>query len=266
MNPIFCRSFTCKRHLLRALTALLSLLAVWTASPTASAHAPDASALMLPQGEDAGMEYIDRMLFFGESTTAHLISRGVLSDGAATRQVLRDASGTKRLSSRLLSETVIDAATGASVLPTELLAKRQPDYLVLSFGLNGIADFVSNKSLYVDNYNKLIRAVRAASPRTRILLQTVYPVTADCHTWKEDGATVSAHTRLLNGWLTEIAEMHDRVRVVDTASVLTDTDGCLRPEFDFCGDGIHLTKKAYEQILYYLRTHPWEDEAREVTE
>ena len=43
-------------------------------------------------------------------------------------------------------------------------------------------------------------------------------------------------------------------------------NGCLRPEFDFCGDGIHLTKEAYEKVLYYLRTHPWKDAAWEVSE
>ena len=104
----------------------------------------------------------------------------------------------------------------------------------------------------------LIRAIQEASPDTRIILQSVYPVTLDCSAWKENGATVSEYTRTLNSWLPEIAASFENVRFVDTASVLTDDEGCLISSYDFNGDGIHLTTSAYEQILLYLRTHAWQ--------
>jgi lysophospholipase L1-like esterase len=132
-----------------------------------------------------------------------------------------------------------------------------PPILVLSFGLNGITEFVQDRELYVRSYLGLIDLVRAASPQTRILLQSVYPVTANCTSWSVDGKTVSDYTRILNGWLVEIAQMREDVRYIDTASVLTDGDGCLHPTYDFSGDGIHLTADAYRKILCVLCKEAW---------
>ena len=233
-----------------------------TEIPSASEEDTPASVtpeeVLMGETEDAGITYIDKMIFFGESTTAHLRSRGVLSGGRDTTQVWEDDSGTKTLSSKLLSETVNYPPTGEKLTLAQALEKEQPDYIVLSFGLNSISGFINNKSTYVNNYNRLINAIQAASPNTRIILQTVYPVTAACDAWKESGEEICEYTRTLNQWLLEIAAAHENVRVVDTASVLTDANGCLHASYDYNGDGIHLTTEAYEKILHYLRTHAWE--------
>ena len=213
---------------------------------------------VLKETEDAGMAYIDKMIFFGESTTTHLRARGVLSGGIETHQVWADSSGTKTLSSRILSEPILYPPTGESLTLSEALAKETPDYVVLSFGLNNIVHFVGNKDNYVNNYNKLINAITEASPNTRIILQSVYPVSASCNNFSVDGATVCAYTETLNEWLREIASTHENVRFVDTASVLKAADGTLLSAYDN-GDGVHLSTEAYNQILLYLRTHAWKD-------
>jgi lysophospholipase L1-like esterase len=213
--------------------------------------------VILGESEDEGMSYIDSMIFFGESTTAHLRSRGVLSGGRDTHQVWEDDSGTKTLSSKLLSETINYPPTGEKLTLAQALEKEKPAYIVLSFGLNGISGFINNKSSYVNNYSRLINTIQNASPNTRIILQSVYPVTANCDAWNESGAEICRYTTTLNQWLTEIAAAHENVRFVDTASVLTDANGCLDEIYDFNGDGIHLTTEAYERILHYLRTHAW---------
>ena len=211
---------------------------------------------VLAETPDAGMDYIDQMIFFGESTTTHLRSRGVLSGGTETTQVWADSSGTKTLSSKLLSETIIYPLTGEHLTLAEALKKEQPAYIVLSFGLNNISAFIGNKSLYVNNYNKLIRAIQEASPNTRILLQSVYPVSANCDDFSVDGATVCAYTQTLNEWLREIAAQHSNVGYVHTADPLTNASGTLMEDYD-TGDGVHLTAFAYQQVLRYLRTHAW---------
>ena len=213
---------------------------------------------ILEETADAGREYIDKMIFFGESTTTHLRSRGVLSGGTATHQVWADSSGTKTLSSKLLSEPVIYPPTGESLTISQALAQEQPEYMVLSFGLNNIVHFASNKSTFVNNYNKLINAITQASPDTRIILQSVYPVSAACDDFSVDGATVCSYTETLNEWIREIAATHANVRFVDTASVLKAADGTLLSTYDV-GDGVHLSTDAYTQILLYLRTHAWKD-------
>lgn len=219
----------------------------------------DPLTVTLGETPDAGMKYIDRMIFFGESTTAHLRSRGVLTGGTDTKQVWADASGTKSLSSKITSESIIYPETGENLMIAEACAKAQPDYLVLSFGLNGINGFIANKSTYVNAYNQLIRAVREASPNTKIILQSVYPVCdgTGSQAFGTDVATLNANIRTLNTWLPEIAASHENVRFVDTASVLCDSQNQLATSYNN-GDGIHLTVSAYEAILAYLRTHAWQ--------
>lgn len=223
-------------------------------SPTA---APQYEA-PLPESADAGMEYINKMIFFGESTTTHLRARGVLSGGKETHQVWADSSGTKTLSSKMLSEKITYPPTDEDLTIAEAVAKEQPAYIVLSFGLNGIMNFVNNKDSYINNYNKLINLITEASPNTRIILQSVYPVSASCDDFSSDGKTVCSYTEILNGYLREIAAAHDNVRYADTASVLKNPDGTLNPAYDE-GDGVHLNTSAYEQVLRYLRTHAWQN-------
>ena len=249
-------------------TAVFAIVKIADRAPETETEAPTESdtdstptqvspqLVTMAETPDAGMEYIDSMIFFGESTTAHLRARGVLSGGTSTRQVWADASGTRMLSSRTTSEPITYPETGEALTIAEACERTKPEYLVLSFGLNGITGFVANKTSYVNSYNKLINAVKQASPNTKIILQTVYPVCrADGFT--VDTATLNAHIQMLNSWLPEIAAAHENVRVADTASVLYNSEGMLAASFDN-GDGIHLTRSAYEEILAYLRTHAWQ--------
>lgn len=219
----------------------------------------DPLTVTLTETPDAGMKYIDKMIFFGESTTAHLRARGVLTGGTNTKQVWADASGTRMLSSRTTSEPIVYPETGENLTVAEACAKAKPEYLVLSFGLNGIGGFIQNKNSYVSAYNKLIRAVREASPDTKIILQSVYPVTdgSGSQAFGVDVATLNANIDTLNSWLPEIAASHENVRVANTASVLKNAEGTLSAFYNN-GDGIHLSTAAYEQILDYLRTHAWQ--------
>lgn len=263
--------------LILAVILLLSTIALLITKAVVNNRTPDATpeqteqpqkdldtslpthAVELENTPDAGMDYIDQMVFFGESTTTHLKARGVLRDGNQTKQVWADESGTKTLSSRLLSETLIYPKTGESLTVAQAVSAEKPTYLVLSFGLNNISGFIKNKSLYVNNYKKMIDTVLENSPETRIILQSVYPVSSNCISFSVDGATVCSYTKILNGWLQEIAAEYENVRYVNTASVLYDETGMLAPAYDQ-GDGVHLTTAAYQQILYYLRTHAWQDE------
>ncbi len=161
------------------------------------------------------------------------------------------------LSSQGLSTPILYPETGEHLTIFEACAKKRPPYLVLSFGINGISKFVEHKELYVNNYQKLIQTIQAASPDTKIILQTVYPVRAATG-FSVDTDTLNRYITILNGWLFEIASQNKSVRIADTASVLRDTDGKLLAAYD-SGDGLHLNRQAYEAILHYLGTHAWQE-------
>ena len=216
---------------------------------------------LLSQTQDLGQEYIDRMVFVGESTTTHLRSRGVLRDGQATEQVWADSSGTMTLDLNVLQKTILHPKTRQPLTIAQAAGREKPRYLVLSFGVNGIVGFSKNEELYRRAYGKLITAIHEASPDTVILLQTVYPVADNQTAFSEGAGVVNGYIRRINELLPEIARQYDAY-VVDTASVLCDAQGSLRADYQ-AGDGIHLTADAYRQILQYLRTHGYEGKERE---
>lgn len=210
---------------------------------------------VLSETPDAGQGYIDRMIFVGESTTAHLRSRGVLSGGNKTQQVWSNDSNTMTMDLNILQKTIRYPVSGVEMTIAEAAKSAKPEYIVLSFGMNGINGFVKNTDLYKTAYGMLIDAIHEASPTTVVLLQTVYPVAINQTSFAEGASELNADVRKLNELLPTIAEQHDAY-VVDTASCLTDAQGLLR--FDYQnGDGLHLTRAAYTAILNYLRTHAY---------
>ena len=202
---------------------------------------------------DMGQAYIDSMIFVGESTTAHLRSRGVLTGGKSTKQVWSNESNTMALDLNILQKTINYPETGQEMTIPAAAVVAKPRYIVLNFGVNGIQTFGKNEKLYTTAYGKLIDAIHEASPDTVVILQTVYPVAANQTSFGEGAATINAYIKRLNELLPDIATAHNAY-VVDTASVLVGSDGNLRSDYQ-TGDGIHLTTEAYVQILGYLRTH-----------
>lgn len=213
--------------------------------------------LSVPMGaeeplRETGEDLTCRMIFLGESTTAHLRSRGVLPGGTETVQVWANRSGTMMLDSRAATATILYPETGEELTILEATARKKPEFLVLSFGLNGIIGFRTDPALYVRCYQKLISALHEASPETAVILQTVYPVAKEQADWKFSlpPAEINRAIRELNERLPEIAGAFPFAAVADTASVLPDAEGFLRAEYS--EDGIHLTQDAYRAVLAYL--------------
>ena len=206
-------------------------------------------AVVLPESADMGQAYLDSMIFLGESTTAHLRSRGVLTGGTQTKQVWADSSNTMMLSLEILKNKIIYPETGEVVTIPEAVARKKPAYIVLAFGVNGLSGFAQNQRLYASAYAKLIGAIHEQSPDTKVILQTVYPVGQNY----EGAREINQKIDQLNEWLPQIAQ-DNGAYVVDTASCLKDDAGMLRGEYAQA-DGLHLTADAYRTILQYLRTH-----------
>lgn len=257
-------------------SAILGILALTAPEAPAEDEKPDADAMfdpypiydpdasknddfnthprVLSETSDAGQKYIDRMIFVGESTTAHLRSRGVLNGGKETLQVWSDKSNTMTLSFNILKQEIIYPVSGVKMTIPEAVAIAKPEFIVLSFGINGIYGFVKNTEMYCVAYGKLIEAVHEASPETVVLLQTIYPVAANQTSFDDDAETINEYVDKLNVLLPGIAEEFDAY-VVDTASCLIDARGMLRS--DYQTDGLHLNEAAYREILNYMRTHAY---------
>ena len=209
-----------------------------------------------PASSQADQVNIDDMIFIGESTTSHLKSRGVLTGGKNTGQVWSSDQNTMVLDLNILNKTIRYPRTGQLMTIPAAVRAESPRVVVLNFGVNGIMGFSQNERLYTTAYGKLIDAIHEASPKTVVLLQTVYPLALNQTTFKDGAEVINGYIRRLNELLSDIAMSHD-AHVVDTASVLRDGQGNLRADYQ-AGDGLHLTREAYVAILGYLRTHPYE--------
>ena len=248
----------------QAIRAFMIFMTVWTVCLSLGGTVLSVFALeeeyQLAESPDAGAEYQDALIFLGESTTAHLKSRGVLSGGKRTAQVWADESGTMRLGAKIATQTIIYPPTGEKLTIAEAVALEKPAYMVLSFGLNGIVGFFEKPETYERYYQSLIDIIQNASPQTAIILQTVYPVTSpkkpsDWH-FSHSPERVNEWIDSINQLLPRIAAANTAVMVVDSASVLKNESGHLKPQYSI-GDGIHLTKDAYREVLAYLRTHAY---------
>ena len=214
------------------------------------------ASCILGETEDMGDGYIDSFVFFGESTTYHLKSRGVLSGGSSTTQVLGNKSGTAMLNSETSSMEVIDPKSGESVSLREAVRRNKPKYMLLSFGLNGaIRNIKGGKELFKANYKKLTDTIKEASPDTKIIIASCYPIakSMDTSAYSVSPRELQGHINTLNSWALEFAADED-FRYLKICDALTDSEGFLREELQV-GDGHHLTKDAYVIALTYIRTH-----------
>ncbi|MBE6667531.1 MAG: hypothetical protein E7607_04380 [Ruminococcaceae bacterium] len=224
-------------------------------SPPVLNTAAEASCI-LGETEDMGSGYIDSFVFFGESTTYHLKSRGVLSGGSSTKQVLGNSSGTAMLNSETSNIGVICPHTGETVSISEAVRRLKPEYMLLSFGLNGaVRNVKGGKELFKSNYKKLTDTILSASPDTKIIIASGYPIakSMDTSAYNISPKELNSHIDTLNRWATEFTE-DEGFRYLNVREALTDSEGYLREDLQ-TGDGHHMTRDAYIIILNYIRTH-----------
>ena len=211
---------------------------------------------ILQETEDMGSDYIDSFLFFGESTTYHMKNREVLSGGSDTKQILADKSGTATLDMSTYKMIVVEPNSGALMPLGDAIAAIKPEYIILTFGLNGAVGNVSRGEEYFSTcYKKLIDTVRRSSPDTKIILQSCFPVAKNMDTsnYTVNVDVLNEYISILNAWTLSVAREED-LRYLDTQEILTDENGFLKLEYQ-SGDGYHLTKSAYLSIIDYIRTH-----------
>ena len=217
---------------------------------------------VLAQSNDMGQQYIDKIVFLGESTTYGLQRYGVLSDGSATNQVWTGATfsggkpisaGTLSLSPSIANTKIFFPDTCEALTIGQAVARKNPDILIITLGLNNGASYYS-ESEFKNSYRLLLDSVFSQKCSTRVILQSLFPVTDTC--------VIKAYTphRIAecNGWIYDIAEEYG-IKYLNTNECLSDGNGYLKPEYENGGDGIHLNALGLNKVLEYIRTHGIEE-------
>lgn len=211
---------------------------------------PDTSSVVLGETEDAGQAYIDKMVFLGDSTTYGLKYYEVLSGGKNTQQVWTPASGTLSLFN-YAAATIVFPETGEEISIVDAVTRKQPEYLVITLGVNGVSQM--DEDWFKQDYTGLVESIQAASPNTKIICNSIYPVEND---YEQIAYINNMNIPQANEWIKAVAEATG-CKYTDSASVLKAEDGSLREDYGN-GDGIHLNADGFNAVLEYLRTHAYQ--------
>lgn len=231
----------------------LLLLVILTPDGSTPANTGGSSSVVLKETSDYGQDYIDKIIFVGDSTTNGLKAYGVLSGGKNTKQVWTPASGTMTLDANITKKTIVYPDSGEEISIPEAAGRKKPEYMVITLGVNGVSFL--DEGDFIKYYKKLVNAVKDASPNTKIILQSIFPVTAD---YSNSGKGITnAKISTANTWVKKVAEECD-VKYLDTHSVLKDSSGAL-PLSRCNGDGIHLNEAGFDLELSYIRKHGYVD-------
>ena len=220
-------------------------------TPAQPEETPAQSAsVRLGETPDAGRDYLDRIIFLGDSTTYGI---GVYYDYGFTElcpasQVWTPASGTLTLSYYNIA-TIVDPETKEELTIEEAVKRHKPEYLVITLGVNGIS--FMDEEWFIRDYTALVKLIQEASPDTKIILNSIYPV-ADSYKYQKD--INNQKINAANGWIERIAA-DTGVRFLYSYECLAE-NGKL-PESAQNGDGLHLTGEAFTKVMQYIRTHAY---------
>lgn len=179
------------------------------------------------------------VVFFGDSTTAHLAVRG----GIPASQVWSGAQSTVRFTD-VNTGKCVHLSTGEDLTLFQAVKRAKPAVLVITIGVSGGAGVLS-KEAFKEIYTQMLKNVRAASPSTKIYVQSILPL-SDKSVKYYKKLTKESVTEA-NSWIKEVCASLG-VPYINTHDLLTDESGYLKQEYQN-DEYMHLTSKAYEVIL-----------------
>ena len=203
------------------------------------------TSALLAVSTDAGNDYIGRMTFLCDSTTAGLKPNSLLPDGAETKKVLSTADG--KLALTALASAKISTADGEASI-TDAVKAAKPDILVITLGVDGAA--YMGETYFTTQYKSLLTDIKAACPNTVIICNSILPVSQTYGT--ANGMTADT-VRQANNWIQQSAA-YSGCKYADSYSALCDDNGYLQASFD-SGDGLNPNAAGLTAMINYLRTH-----------
>lgn len=212
---------------------------------------PADTGARLAESADAGREYLDKIIFLGDSTTYGI---GVYYDYGFTElvpdtQIWTPASGTLTLS-YYSTATIVYPETGEELSIVDAVTKAKPEIMILTLGVNGVS--FMDEEWFIRDYTALVQNIQQASPDTKIILNSIYPVAT---TYKYLDDINNDRIRAANIWIEQVAETTG-VKFLNTYEVLVGPDGWL-PATYHNGDGLHLCGESFEIVMEYIRTHAY---------
>ena len=211
-------------------------------SPT-SQSAPSS----LKETLDYGEGYLRSIVFISDKTMSPIV--GAI-DTIQQDQVWTGIEGTLTLDRGLATASVLIPSEQGELPIPDAAERIKPQFIVITVGLeNGVNHCTEEK--FKEYYSNLILKLKSSSPDSRIILQSIFPVSKSAE--KSDPSISNERIDAANSYIADLAKDLS-LRYLDTCSVLKDKGGKLDPRYD-SGDGITLNQEGFEKVVEYIRTH-----------
>ncbi|MDL2294620.1 SGNH/GDSL hydrolase family protein [Ruminococcaceae bacterium OttesenSCG-928-D13] len=201
---------------------------------------------VLPESEDAGIEYCEETLFLGDSNTERMM---YYSDVTGVR--LENCIGVASMGITTFTTSKCAQFQGHSKAYTmpEAVGVVQPKRVVITFGTNNAGMEIETFTGY---YRDALDAVKAEYPYCDIIIGAVFPVDQ----YRQNTAITMASIDKMNVALATLAEQEDVKFLNWYEAILDEEIGYSGFEYTI-QDGVHLTRKGMEAIFGYFRTHAY---------
>lgn len=205
------------------------------------------SLLMLPETNDAGQEYIDKLTFLCDSSFIGVRDYGLLAGGTGTYQVWGTDSGSLRVAD-LPTATIVYPSDGSSVTIADAAMIAKPEILVVCVGQDGLN--AVDGTAFKASYAAMITGIQSASPDTKIICCSISSVINN-YTGADGLTTIMISDA--NDWIREVCEATG-VYFTDSGKAVGDGTGSVLTSY-LSTNGKTLNSSGITEVLSYLRTH-----------
>ena len=208
---------------------------------------------VLKETEDAGREYLDSMLFFGDSNTVRYLS---FTDEAGLHYTSKkNTAAVVGMGVQAIDSLKCMVFKDGRRTMVETAAELKPRRILIMMGTNNLHGTSTDASQFISVYESKLKKICAASPDSGLIVNAI-PLRGA----KSKYTTVHIEQiRAYNEAILQMCERNGWKYLNSTEALIDEKTGYAKKEY-IEADGIHLNRNGVSAMFRYIRTHAWAEE------
>ena len=203
--------------------------------------------LTLPETNDAGQEYIDKLTFICDSSFVGVRDYGLLSGGTGTYQVWATETGSLPIGS-IMEKKIIYPSDKSEITISDAAMIAKPPVLVLCVGQDGLNNV--DEAGFKNSYTNLVQTLKTVSPDSIIICCSITSVLNN-YTGADNLTTIMISDA--NDWIKDVCA-NQGVYFAESGKAVGDGTGSVLSSY-LSNNGKTLNSSGINEILEYLRRH-----------
>ena len=203
--------------------------------------------LTLPETNDAGQQYIDKLTFLCDSSFVGVRDYGLLSGGTGTYQVWATETGSLPIGS-INEKKIIYPSDRSEISIADAAMIAKPPVLVVCVGQDGLNNM--DEASFKHNYTTLIQSIRNSSPDTIVICCSISSVVNN-YTGADNLSTIMISDA--NDWIKDVCQ-NTGVYFAESGKSVGDGTGSVMSAY-LSTNGKTLNSSGINEVLKYLRKH-----------